>query len=279
MAVQTAQLTQAQVELVKRTVALGASNDELQLFLYTAARTGLDPLTKQIYCIKRKARNPDGSWRDTMSIQTGIDGYRAIAERSGTLAGIDDAQYDTETAAHPGKASVTVWRIVNGTRVSFGASARWDEYMQGRDGVPQGLWARMPYLMLGKCAEALALRKAFPHDLSGVYTHEEMMQADSQQAAVEVAAVQAPVARPDLPANLQPDQPPATPEAAALRDKIIALAAKLGIKYEAPGVLFRNRLAVQYAVDVSNPEDAINKLEVLIAERADAEPPVIQLDQ
>ncbi len=157
--------TDAQIKLITSTVAVGATPDELKLFLYTASRTGLDPLTKQIHFVKRAGR---------MTVQTGIDGYRAIAERSGTLAGIDDAVYDREDAAHPNKASVTVWRLIDGIRVSFTASARWNEYAV----VDGFIWKKMPYLMLAKCAEALALRKAFPNDLSGLYTNEEMQQAD-----------------------------------------------------------------------------------------------------
>jgi phage recombination protein Bet len=166
--------TEQQVNLIRNTVARGATEDELKLFLYTAARTGLDPITHQIHFVKRG--------RD-MTIQTGIDGYRAIAERKGDLAGIEDAIYDTEDAEHPGKATVTVWRLVDGHRVSFTASARWNEY------APQGaqsfMWNKMPYLMLAKCAEALALRKAFPNDLSGLYTDEEMQQADGQGRKAE----------------------------------------------------------------------------------------------
>lgn len=158
-----APITQEQLELIKNTVARGATNDELKLFLIAANRTGLDPFTKQIHFVKRGGHG---------TIQTGIDGYRAIAERSGSLAGIDDAVYDTEIEPHPHKATVKVYRIVNNIRVEFAASARWDEYVP-----PQGqdfMWRKMPYFMLGKVAEALALRKAFPNDLTGLYVHEEM---------------------------------------------------------------------------------------------------------
>lgn len=158
------------IKLIKSTVAVGATDDELQLFLYTCERTGLDPLTRQIHFVKRGGK---------MTIQTGIDGYRAIADRSETLAGIDDPVYDTEKEQHPSKATVTVYRIIGGERVPFSASARWKEYVP--DGKIAFMWKKMPYLMLGKCAEALALRKAFPNQLSGIYTNEEMAQADHQR--------------------------------------------------------------------------------------------------
>ena len=160
--------TEEQVSLIKNTVAKGATDDELKLFLYTAKRTGLDPLTKQIHFVKRAGQ---------MTIQTGIDGYRAIAERTQSLAGIDDVKYEVSAESNqPTKATVTVYRFVSSEKVPFTASARWSEY------APQGnqafMWKKMPFLMLGKCAEALALRKAFPNDLTGLYTNEEMGQAE-----------------------------------------------------------------------------------------------------
>jgi phage recombination protein Bet len=161
--------TPEQVELIKKTVANGASNDELALFLQVAKRSGLDPFTRQIHFVKRG---------DRATIQTGIDGYRAIAERTGTLAGIEDALYDSEDAPVPKKATVTVYKLVAGTRVGFTASARWNEYAPIYGGKLSPMWQKMPYLMLAKCAEALALRKAFPNDLSGLYTNEEMQQAE-----------------------------------------------------------------------------------------------------
>ncbi len=159
-----------QINLIKQTVAKGVTDFELKLFLYQAQRTGLDPLSKQIHAIKRHNNKTD---KDEMSIQTGIDGYRLIADRTGQYAGSDDPVFDDEI--NPQKATVTVWKLVAETKCSFSASARWKEYYPGDK---QGfMWKTKPCIMLGKCAEALALRKAFPQELSGVYTHEEMAQA------------------------------------------------------------------------------------------------------
>lgn len=182
------QMTREQIELIKDTVAKGATDNELKLFLYTASRTGLDPLTKQIHFIKRRTYNKyTREYEERGTIQTGIDGYRVVASRNG-LAGIDDAIFDSEDKEHPNKATVTVYRNVGGTRVPFTASARWTEYVQESDEYENGrktgrkvataMWKKMPYLMLAKVAEALALRKAFPNDLTGIYTNEEMDQAE-----------------------------------------------------------------------------------------------------
>jgi phage recombination protein Bet len=162
------------IELIKQTVAKGATDLELELFFHACQRTGLDPLMKQIYAIKRWS---SADRREVMSFQTGIDGYRLIADRTGLYAGSDEPRYNGDDDSF--LATVTVWKLVNGQRCGFTASARWDEYVQmTKDGQPTAMWKKMPYLMLAKCAEALALRKAFPAELSGVYTHEEMMQAD-----------------------------------------------------------------------------------------------------
>ncbi len=162
-----AQWDARQIDIIKRTIAPGISDDELYLFGLVCQRTGLDPFFKQIYAIKRGGK---------MTMQTGIDGYRLLADRTGAYAGSDEPLYDTEEAVHPTWAKVTVWKIVQGQRVAFSAKARWDEYNAGND-----MWKKMGYLMLGKCAESLALRKAFPAELSGVYTTEEMHQAEAER--------------------------------------------------------------------------------------------------
>lgn len=174
-------LSREKVELIKQTVAKGATDLELDLFLHACKRTGLDPLMKQIYAIKRWSAADN---REVMSFQTGIDGYRLIADRTGKYAGSDEPVFTVTPNGLPDVASVTVTKLVDGVPCKFSASARWMEYVQkNKQGQPTSMWQKMPFLMLGKCAEALALRKAFPAELSGVYTHEEMMQADTEPQA------------------------------------------------------------------------------------------------
>ncbi len=167
-----------QIDLIKQTVAVGATDLELRFFLENAARTGLDPLMRQIYFVKRKGKG---------TIQVGIDGLRLIADRTRCYVGSDEPVFDRENAPHPNKASVTVWKLVAGQRCPFTASARWSEYCpeEGQD----FQWQRMPYLMLAKCAEAQALRKGFPAELSGVYVDAEMDQAGPGAIAPVPAAV------------------------------------------------------------------------------------------
>ena len=174
--------TEGQIITIKETVASGATDNELKLFLYQCSRTGLDPLSKQIHFIKRGGK---------ATIQTGIDGFRAIAERTGKYAGNDDYLFNNDKTMYemlkakmenPITATATVYKIVGGVRVSFSATAIWDAYCP--KGNESFMWKKMPYLMLGKCAEALALRKAFPNDLSGVYTDDEMEQAQTPPEVV-----------------------------------------------------------------------------------------------
>ena len=184
-ALQPASQTQAptmysQADYVRwQIVGKDIDKDEFDYFLAVANHLGLDPLRRQIYCVKRDGR---------AVVQTGIDGYRAIAARSGLLAGIDDAEYGPEDSkGYPLWARVTVYRLVKGQRYAFTATARWSEYVQKtKDGTVTRMWQRMPYLMLSKCAESRALRMAFPSELSGVYTEEEMMQADNPLPTVQV---------------------------------------------------------------------------------------------
>lgn len=171
------------IDLIKKQV-LGTTRDgkerpdeDLMLFMYNAKRTGLDPLARQIYAVYRWDSRIGA---DKMTIQSGIDGFRLIAQRSGGYAGQDDAIFspEDESSPYPIKATVTVYKMIDGQRVPFTATARWNEYVStNKDGQAEFMWKKMPYLMLAKCAESLALRKAFPNELSGIYSEEEMAQS------------------------------------------------------------------------------------------------------
>lgn len=161
--------TPEQTQLISTTIAPGCSNDELRLFAYACQRTGLDPFSKQIYAIKRGGK---------MTIQAGIDGLRAIAERTGQLDGSEtfwcgeDGQWaDVWLGSKPPAAAKTIIHR-KGCQHPFTGTARFADYNAG-----QGLWSKMPAAMIAKCSEALALRKAFPADMSGVYSTDEMDQA------------------------------------------------------------------------------------------------------
>lgn len=168
--------TDQEVMALKDQIARDANDTEMRLFLYTATQRGLNPLLKQIYCIHRGGR---------MTIQTSIDGYRLIANRTGKLTGIKrGVKYDNAGNITHGWAEVfrSDWQHSAYEEASF------KEYNQG-----QGNWTKMPETMIKKVAEAAALRMAFPEDLSGLYTHDEMDQADrnepvSQREVTDAAA-------------------------------------------------------------------------------------------
>lgn len=188
-----------QLEVIRKIVApKGTTDAELKLFLMYCQRTGLDPIGRQIWFSERRAKDPQtGQWIVTRVPETTIDGFRITAERSGEYQGQTAPQWCGADgvwrdawleAGPPAAARVGIWR--DKFREPLYAVALYREYVQLKsDGTTTQMWQKMPAGQLAKCAEALALRKSFPRDLSGLYAREEMEQATTAaDAAKEVAA-------------------------------------------------------------------------------------------
>jgi len=171
------QFTSEELDIIRRTVASKTTNDQFKLFIQVCKYSGLNPFARQIYAVVRGT---------DMTIQTGIDGYRILAERSGKYAGQIGPEWCDESgewkdvwlsSKSPVASRIGVLR--RDFEKPIWGVARFASYEQSSS----PLWRKMPEVMLAKCAESLALRKAFPAEMAGIYTEEEMSQADRPMPA------------------------------------------------------------------------------------------------
>lgn len=169
-------ITKSDIDILRGAKFKGFTDSEVAYAIKIASSLRLNPMLNQIHFVKRG---------QAVTAQVGIDGFRLLAMRAGGYAGSDEPvfEYGTDNK-RPLKASVIVYKMIEGQRCPFSGTARWDEYYPGSN----QMWDKMPHNQLAKCAEALALRKAFPAELSSVYSEDEMHQADRNTKAQEVAA-------------------------------------------------------------------------------------------
>lgn len=180
--------SQDTIELIKSTIAKGCSNEELQMFLAVCNRTGLDPFAKQLYAVPRWDSKLN---RNTVTFQVSIDGFRLIAARTGKYkgqlgawwCGEDGVWKDVWLASTPPLAA-KVGVIHADFKEPLFRVAKYSSFVQtNKDGKPNQFWSKMPELMLAKVAESQALRAAFPQELSGLYTPDEMGNPEIQMEA------------------------------------------------------------------------------------------------
>lgn len=190
--------SEAQEAALRQMGLQDAPRADLDVFMHVAQRTGLDPFARQIHMIGRKAKVWDPETRqeryeNRYTIQTGIDGYRVTAARAAARES-DTVEYeDTQWCGEDGvwvdawlnpnvpPSAARVVLVKNGRRYS--GTAMYAEYVQtykaGNEIRPNSMWAKMPAGQLAKCAEALAIRKAYPQDFAALYVDDEMGQADN----------------------------------------------------------------------------------------------------
>ena len=165
-----------EVQIIKETYFKGATNEELVFFLHVCKKTGLDPLMKQVYPVKRWDSKLK---KEVMTIQTSIDGYRLIAERTGKYIPGREPTFTYDNSGKLRSATAYIKKLAaDGSWHEVAATAFYDEYVQlTKEGNPTQFWQKMAHNQLAKCAESLVLRRSFPCETSSVYTKEEMSQA------------------------------------------------------------------------------------------------------
>lgn len=178
--VQNTGMQSNQVELIKQLICPDCSDEELIQFCLVAKACNLNPLKKQIYNIPRWDRNKG---KMVYTPQASIEGLRTIAERTGKYAPGRPTEFEMNGKI-PSSATAYVKKMTtDGTWHEVGHTVYWEEYVStNKEGKPVALWSSKPRVMLGKCAEAAALRRCFPDEMAGIYCPEEMSQVNELRA-------------------------------------------------------------------------------------------------
>lgn len=184
--------TAAQLDLIKATVAKGATNDELKLFLYRCQHMGLDPLKPGMVHFIKYGTSPG-------TIVIGIDGFRSKAAKTGKHVGTRRGVSHDED----GKV-IGAWCEV--FRSDWQHPAR-EEVPLSEYNTGKGNWFKMPETMIKKVAEVAALRMAFPDELGGIYSEDEMDQSEPKARIVPLTEEHEQTDEIDLALNQEVHEP------------------------------------------------------------------------
>lgn len=206
-----------QEKMIRDTFLSGASPQDAEVMLEIARIRGLSPITKQIHFVKRMKWNADLQRKEAVWIpQVGIDGFRSLSERTGLYDGQDEPEFEYDSKGKILLCKVRVYR--KDISRAFVGVAHFSEYVQTKaDGQPNETWASKPHVMLAKCAEAMAHRKAFPETNGDLYAPEE--NAGEERESVAHPPPPARAAPPPLVAT--PELPAATPEAKTVTATVV----------------------------------------------------------
>lgn len=173
-------IPQSQERIIRDVYAKGLDDNEFEVFKMICRRTRLDPTKKQIVAVKRWNK---AAGKEIMTPQTTIDGYRAIGNREGTCAGVKTVfHYGADGTTVEG-ATTTIKKVLkSGIVAEFEGYAKMSEYIPAEKDA--FMYKQKPHVMIGKCSEALAWRRAYPEDMSGIYIEEELMMSDAPVAMV-----------------------------------------------------------------------------------------------
>jgi len=164
------------VETLKQTVAINLSHAEFLLFTHHCKSTGLNPFKREVWAIKAGSR---------LQVMTGINGFLQIANDHPMYDGMT---IEVDSDERPTKAVCKVYR--KDRKYPSEGVALLKEYHKDTP-----IWKQMPRVMLTKVAKSIALREAFPQQLNGLYTQEEMPGEYAEQPAVTVPVE---ITKPDL---------------------------------------------------------------------------------
>ena len=209
---QLAHFTAPQLAIIKSTVASDTNQTEFDLFMEACKSYGLDPFRKQIHAVVYSKDKPD---KRKMTIIVSRDGLRVLASRCGDYRPASEpAQivYDADLKGPTNpkgilSATVRLWKQdKRGDWFPVIGEAYWDEFApvsdewaydeaKGRRAPTgqktldaSGNWAKMPIVMITKCAESQALRAGWPETFGNIYTEEEMDRLAEQASASQAVA-------------------------------------------------------------------------------------------